>query len=412
VKLYPCLDLPYTVTRKWKEEGKWKPIAENDFPSFLELLRHALARVPPWTRINRVQRDFPEAMEKNGYLGFVSDNIKSNLQQYVVQELKKHNQKCYDIRSREIKNSFPPDFADRAKLYIRCYRANSGTEFFISVEYPHRKAQSADDNILMGLCRLRFSDYDIQRIVHKQKIGRTGKFHLLPTFQERCVAKIRELHVYGNINMVQKEMGKAQSQHSGVGTFLMAVAERIALCYGFEELAVISGIGVRNYYRRLGYELNGQDGEYMTKLIGYNLSKRYPNKPHIKKQCNPNPYCDQSELELKTKCTPTYNLLPLQLFHHKFSDDDVIIPVSCMFIPRYYLKIVPSFEKLTTRWLLPPVKSNSWFKIFPYMNIQNGEAELAVIDTSVKTAWYKSEYLLSGVAVAFALSFVAVRRLR
>lgn len=51
-----------------------------------------MATVPPWTRVNRVHRDFPEAIEKNGFLGFVSENIKSNLQQMVMAELKKHGQ--------------------------------------------------------------------------------------------------------------------------------------------------------------------------------------------------------------------------------------------------------------------------------------------------------------------------------
>jgi histone acetyltransferase (RNA polymerase elongator complex component) len=54
-KLYPCLDLPYTLSRTWKETGVWKPIAEHDFPAFLDLLRHAMAVVPPWVRVNRVQ---------------------------------------------------------------------------------------------------------------------------------------------------------------------------------------------------------------------------------------------------------------------------------------------------------------------------------------------------------------------
>eukprot|EP00854_Cymbomonas_tetramitiformis_P008508 gene8508-10103_t len=180
-KLYPCLDLPYTVTRKWKEEGKWKPLAEHDFPVFLDILRFAMANVPPWVRVNRVQvrealtslggwilvrgqRDFPEATEKNQYLGFVSDNIKSNLQQYVYNELAKHGQACYDVRSREIKNQFPSDFSTRAKLFIRSYRASEGTEFFVSVELPQRKAKGPDDAILMGLLRLRLTDYDMLRI--------------------------------------------------------------------------------------------------------------------------------------------------------------------------------------------------------------------------------------------------------
>ena len=47
---------------------------------------------------------------------------------------------------------------------------------------------------------------------------------------------------------------------TGVGKFLMAVAERIAKLYGIYELSVISGVGVRNYYRRLGYGLLFHDG--------------------------------------------------------------------------------------------------------------------------------------------------------
>ena len=54
-KIYPCLDLPYTKTRQWKQQGLWTPIAEDDFPTFLKILRHACASVPPWVRINRVQ---------------------------------------------------------------------------------------------------------------------------------------------------------------------------------------------------------------------------------------------------------------------------------------------------------------------------------------------------------------------
>jgi hypothetical protein len=54
--------------------------------------------VPPWTRVNRVHRDFPEAQEKNNYLGFVSENIRSNLQQMVMAELKKHGQVCMGAR--------------------------------------------------------------------------------------------------------------------------------------------------------------------------------------------------------------------------------------------------------------------------------------------------------------------------
>jgi hypothetical protein len=56
------------------------------------------------------------------------------------QALKKNGQGCYDVRSREIKNQFPSDCNSRARLFIRCYRANHGTELFISVELPGKGA--------------------------------------------------------------------------------------------------------------------------------------------------------------------------------------------------------------------------------------------------------------------------------
>ena len=74
------------------------------------------------------------------------------------------------------------------------------------------------------------------------------------------VALIRELHVYG----IVKKFGEAgnQSQHVGFGKRLMAEAEKIAKEKGYKKMAVISGVGVREYYKKLGYHL---EGTYMIK---------------------------------------------------------------------------------------------------------------------------------------------------
>ncbi|KNC82211.1 hypothetical protein SARC_05509, partial [Sphaeroforma arctica JP610] len=267
-KLYPCLDLPYTVTRKWKEDGSWKPMAEHQYQEFLDILRHGMAICPPWTRINRVHRDFPEATVKNDYLGFVSENIKSNLQQHIVRELKSHGQACYDIRSREIANSFPVDCDSRARLFMRVYRANEGTEIFLSVEIPRTDAASPDDAMLLGLLRLRLNDVDCRRV--RGEHPRIPQ-HYLNEFAEKPYARIRELHVYGNLKMVTREhTDRSNSQHTGVGKFLMASAESISRLCGFEHICVISGVGVRGYYRHRGYELTGGSGEYMVKNLSAN----------------------------------------------------------------------------------------------------------------------------------------------
>lgn len=74
-------------------------------------------------------------------------------------------------------------------------------------------------------------------------------------------AFIRELHVYGQLVKIGKKDVLA-SQHKGLGKQLMAAAEKIAKDHGFKKVAVISGVGVRGYYRKLGYR---KVGTYMVK---------------------------------------------------------------------------------------------------------------------------------------------------
>jgi elongator complex protein 3 len=352
-KIYPCLDLPYTLTREWKKSGQWKPLAEHDFGRFLALIRFALVRTPPWTRINRVHRDFPEASEKNSYLGFVSENIKSNLQQYIKKELEKNGENCYDIRSREIKNQFPIDFMQRAKTFIRTYRANNGTEFFLSVEIPRQSPKHFDDAILIGLLRLRLTDYHVTLLQ-----GRHARppLHQLPEFINRPVALIRELHVYGLLQMSKENSGQAAPQHIGVGRYLMALAERIAYTFNFDELCVISGVGVRNYYRKLGYTLSNGEGEYMMKKI-----------------------------------SSRSDWLPLRLFQRSFEDIHVLLPIMLMQIPKSYLHVRPCLSRLANQAnrLQDKIATlpNTWFSTYKYPFIQNGAAELIVIGPPEKNCW-------------------------
>ena len=74
-------------------------------------------------------------------------------------------------------------------------------------------------------------------------------------------AIVRELHVYGQAMNLGKKEAKA-SQHKGIGKQLMGEAEKITRENKIKELKVISGVGVREYYRKLGYKLKG---EYMVK---------------------------------------------------------------------------------------------------------------------------------------------------
>ena len=264
-KIYPCLDLPFTKIRKMKEAGTWKPIAETRFPEFLDFLAYTMSIVPPWTRVNRVQRDFPEASIKNNGLGYVSDTIRTNLQQIVTQHMEKKDMACYDIRSREVRNAIIDTQLPRAQLYIRTYRANDGTEFFISVEIPNTTQNHFDDTKLLGLCRLRIPDFEFTEKSHIP-------FHYLPVYRNKKerIARIRELHVYGNIASLTRD---GNSQHRGIGKFLMQTAESIAQLFECTLVTVISGVGVRDYYEHLGYTLDTNEDQYMIKPLS--LSSKF-----------------------------------------------------------------------------------------------------------------------------------------
>lgn len=255
VKIYPCLDLPFTKAREWKKSGIWKPYAETDYQAFVEYLAYTCTLIPPWTRINRIHRDFPKASTKNMELGYQSDTVETNLNQFVQQHLEKTNRKCFDIRSREVKNQIVNDF-DSCGLYIRKYRQHEATEFFISLEKKKHGAIDFDDTILLGFARLRILDKD------------ASMSHCIPSLRSVNIARLRELHVYGFISGTSD---KTTIQHKGIGRFLLSIAEVLSIQNDCNKIAVISGVGVRNYYRKFGYKLEDHDdGDYMFKKLRKN----------------------------------------------------------------------------------------------------------------------------------------------
>ena len=118
------------------------------------------------------------------------------------------------------------------------YEASNGQEIFIS-------ADDTKNNILLGFLRL--------RIPYKP---------FRPEITERS-AGIREVHVYGNATALSKE---GEIQHKGIGKKLMLEAERIAKEeYDVKKLLVISGVGVREYYKNNFTYV--KDGVYMSKEL-------------------------------------------------------------------------------------------------------------------------------------------------
>ena len=225
LKIYPCV-----VTKNsdlyslWKNK-KYRPYGDK---ALIELLAMLKTLIPPYVRVNRVFRDIPSN------LIFAGCKI-SNLREKVQSCLRQTGKKCHCIRCRETKNL---KFSHLSLSKI-VYQASDGLEIFLS--YENKK-----ENKLAAFLRLRLPKEPTTYIeVLSQK-----------------TALIRELHTYGQLIPIG-ESGRA-SQHQGLGKLLMKEAEKISEEKGYKKIAVIAGVGVRDYYRKLGYKLGGT---YMTKNI-------------------------------------------------------------------------------------------------------------------------------------------------
>jgi len=234
IKIYPCIVNKYAPLYQWWKEGKWieyPPEVLEDILTRMELM------TPPFVRLNRLIRDIPgDAID--------AGNKVTNLRQIIEAKLKKVGTTPVDIRYREARG----DITDLscAKSHEYTYYAAEGTEVFISFDSPDKKK-------IYGFCRL--------RLPYQKECW-------LPELKDllgNSLALVRELHVYGQVVATQPMDKKLHAvQHGGLGKKLMAHAEKIAKKQGYRGIAVIAGVGTRNYYRKLGYE---RKGTYMVKEI-------------------------------------------------------------------------------------------------------------------------------------------------
>jgi elongator complex protein 3 len=206
------------------------------------VLVHRQKITPPWVRVNRIQRDFKEA--KNGELGYTSESIKTNLSQIVHQEAEQQGVFCQCIRCCEVSNE--KYNKDDIEYNVRMFEASGATEYYVSAEVPRPNRP-----LLLGFIRLR--------------LGNALENSIIPELKGKT-AMIRELHVYGRVKHVGFKDASG-SQHFGIGKNLLNIAEQISMKSRYDQIAIISGIGVRDYYRKRGYELRGS---YMMKTIERN----------------------------------------------------------------------------------------------------------------------------------------------
>ena len=218
LKVYPCSLIESAELMSYYRRGAWRPYTRSEL---LDVLVHSLGATPRYCRLTRVIRDIPGTE-------IVTGNRTTNLRQVAEAEAGERRVVCRDIRAREIGGRH----IDPGRLSMRRtdYEAASGRETFLEFV-------DAEDRIA-GFLRLR---------VPAASGSAEG-----PVAELTGKAIIREVHVYGAV-VGLGERGEGRSQHAGLGRRLIAEALEVAAAAGFEQVAVISSVGTREYYRRLGF---------------------------------------------------------------------------------------------------------------------------------------------------------------
>ena len=224
LKIYPLQVIEGTPLSLQIKKGKFKLYKKE---VMVDLLCKIKSEVPEYCRIMRVLRQFhPDTI--------TTGKINTNLRVDIKKEMEERGLKCRCIRCREI-GFAKKTTLEEPKLKIIEYDASDGKEFFLSFE---------SDDCLLGLCRARLPSTPFRKEITKKSLI------------------IRELHVYGKQVDIDNE--SKHTQHKGLGKKLMAKTEEIAKENNCDKIIVISGIGVKEYYKKLGYK---EDGPYVSKIL-------------------------------------------------------------------------------------------------------------------------------------------------
>ncbi len=230
-KLYPMEVVPWTEVEKLWREGKYVPYPEEDL---LRLLMDTKINVFKWIRVNRIVRDITSVYR-------LASSDQPHWGQEIPDLLKKEGKTCNCIRCREVKRE---KWDGQYKIVISHYKSSGGDEYFINAESIDNKGT------LYGFIRLRLCNTATD---------------ILPEL-EGC-ALIRELHVYGQLNIVGDKTITSNTQHKGLGRILLERAENLAKEKGFNKMSIISGNGVKEYYKKFGYINDKGQGDFMIKTL-------------------------------------------------------------------------------------------------------------------------------------------------
>jgi elongator complex protein 3 len=188
------------------------------------------AIVPPYVRIQRVERDIPTPMIAAG-------PRHSNLRQLARDELARRGGSCACIRCREAG-----------------HRANAGQDVDLVGPLVERRTfyeASGGDEAFLELIDGRGALHAFARV---RRAGAHG-----PRGSKAGDAFLRELRVVGRVAELEGSPAPAEParlQHTGLGARLLRLSEEVAFrMWGAPVLRVTAGVGVRGYYRKQGYQL-------------------------------------------------------------------------------------------------------------------------------------------------------------
>ncbi|MFH1462710.1 MAG: tRNA uridine(34) 5-carboxymethylaminomethyl modification radical SAM/GNAT enzyme Elp3 [bacterium] len=222
LKIYPCALLKEAPLYKLWQKKQYQPYAEKQLISLIKSIKK---KFPYYVRVQRISRDIPSSVIVSGPAKI------SNLRQILLENMKKENWLCRCVRCREVKGNY--NAKEKIQLFCENYQASQGKEIFLSFENKNRTK-------LYSLLRLRL------------------------TSQNKAI--IREIHTYGRqLPLAREAIPSISPQHKGLGKKLIKEAERITKKeFKLNKIAVIAGIGVRDYFHSLGYKL---ENTLMVKII-------------------------------------------------------------------------------------------------------------------------------------------------
>ncbi len=250
LKIYPCSLIESAELMSYYEAGAWRPYSHDEL---LRVLTGAMRRTPEYCRLTRVIRDIPGG-------DIVDGNRLTNFRELAEAELAHRGEASRDIRAREIRRR--PLDSDRLELREIEYATSVGREIFLQClivdPTPARSMEGSEGRALPSS--------DPGRALPSSNTGRAlPSSETLAAFLRLSLprsqvkpseiaesAMIREVHVYGVLAGLG-ESGNGKSQHAGLGRLLIERAAELARAAGFADLAVISSIGTREYYRKLGF---------------------------------------------------------------------------------------------------------------------------------------------------------------